>query len=109
MQFIKPGLRQIFFNKVFKSLNWGGALILFEKIRGKDARFQDILNFLYYDFKREKGKLSDKEILNKEILLRGQLEPYTIQANIDFLKRAGFQDIMPVCQYLNFIGILAIK
>ena len=33
----------------------------------------------------------------------------TINANIDFLKRAGFKDIMPISQYLSFIGLLAIK
>ena len=49
------------------------------------------------------------EILDKEKSLRGVLEPYVIQANIDFLKRAGFKDIMPITQYLNFIGFLAIK
>ena len=42
MQFIPPRDRQEIFNKVYKSLNWGGAFILFEKVRGPDARFQDI-------------------------------------------------------------------
>jgi len=37
------------------------------------------------------------------------MEPFTINANYDFLKRAGFKDIMPVYQYLCFVGILAIK
>ncbi len=108
MQFINPKYRQELFKKIYKSLNWGGSLVIFEKIRGNDARFQDILTFLYFDFKRENG-LKDLEILNKEISLRSVLEPYTIKANIDFMKRAGFKDIMPVCQYLNFIGFLAIK
>ena len=31
IQFIKPKYRQKLFNKIFKSLNWGGALIIFEK------------------------------------------------------------------------------
>ena len=108
MQFVQPKKRQILVNKIYKSLEWGGAFVLFEKIRGKDARFQDILNFLYFDFKRKNG-LSDKEILNKEISLRSVMEPYTINANVDFLKRAGFKDIMPISQYLSFVGLLAIK
>ena len=41
----KPKSRQLFINKIYNSLNWGGALILYEKIRGPDARFQDTLNF----------------------------------------------------------------
>ena len=108
LQFVKPEFRQKIFNNIYKSLNWGGALILFEKIRGNDARFQDILTFLYFDFKKKSG-LKDLEILNKEMSLRSVLEPYTIEANLQFMKRAGFKDIMPICQYLNFKGFLAIK
>lgn len=108
IQFLQPRFRQKLFNKIYESLNWGGALILFEKIRGSDARFQDILNFLYFDFKQENG-LSPINILNKELSLRSVLEPYTINENLNFLKRAGFKDIMPVAQYLCFKGFLAIK
>ncbi len=66
------------------------------------------MTFLYFDFKSQNG-LDSSEILNKEISLRSVLEPYTIQANIDYLKRAGFKDVMPISQYLNFKGFLAIK
>ena len=69
LQFVQPKFRQILINKLYNSLNWGGGLILFEKIRGNDARFQDILNFSYFDFKTEQ-KLSPLEILNKEISLK---------------------------------------
>ena len=108
IQFLQPKYRQELFKKIYSSLNWGGAFIYFEKIRGNDARFQDILNFLYFDFKQEQG-LSPINILNKEISLRSVLEPYTIDANLGFLKRAGFKDIMPIAQYLCFKGFLAIK
>ena len=47
LQFVQPKFRQKLIDKLYNSLNWGGALILFEKIRGNDARFQDILNFSY--------------------------------------------------------------
>ena len=108
IQFLKPEYRQNLLNKIYNSLNWGGALVFFEKIRANDARFQDIMTFLYFDFKSQNG-LKSSEILNKEISLRSVLEPYTIQANIEYLKRAGFKDIMPISQYLNFKGFLAIK
>jgi tRNA (cmo5U34)-methyltransferase len=108
MQFIEPRYRQELISKIYKSLNWGGGLILFEKIRGSDARFQDILNFLYFDFKAENG-LKPSEIINKELSLRSVMEPFTIKANLDLLKRAGFVDVMPITQYLNFVGFLAIK
>ncbi len=108
IQFIEPKNRQKLFDKIFNSLNWGGGFFLCEKIRGSDARFQDILNFLYFDFKKDQ-KLSNTEILNKEQSLRGVMEPFTINENVNFLKRAGFKDIMPVYQYLCFKGFLAIK
>jgi tRNA (cmo5U34)-methyltransferase len=108
MQFIKPKYRQQLLNKIYKSLNWGGAYIYFTKIRGNDARFQDILNFSYFDFKQENG-LNPLEILNKEISLRSVMEPYTIKENIFSIKRAGFKDVMTISQHLNFIGFLAIK
>ena len=108
IQFLQPKFRQKLFDKIYESLNWGGALIIFEKVRGSDARFQDIMNFLYFDFKQENG-LSAMNILNKELSLRSVLEPYTINENLNFLKRAGFKDIMPIAQYLCFKGFLAIK
>ena len=52
MQFILPKYRQEIINKIYNDLNWGGSFLLFEKIRGSDARFQDIFNFLYFDFKK---------------------------------------------------------
>ena len=108
MQFVQSKYRELIYDRIFKSLNWGGAFVLFEKIRGKDVRFQDIMNFLYFDFKRNNG-LSKEEISNKKLSLRSVLDPYTLKANLDFLKRAGFKDVMPICQYLSFIGLLVIK
>lgn len=108
LQFINPKFRQTLINNIYKSLNWGGAFVLYEKIRGSDARFQDILNFLYFDYKK-KNKFTSEEILNKEISLRGVMEPYTASANLGFLRRAGFKDVMPISQYLCFVGYLAIK
>jgi tRNA (cmo5U34)-methyltransferase len=108
VQFIRPRFRQPLFDRVFEALNWGGAFVLFEKVRGPDARFQDMLTALYDDYKREQG-YDDREIMGKARSLRGVLEPYTSQANVDYLRRAGFSDVMPVMKYLGFEGILAIK
>mgnify|MGYP000863892288 FL=1 len=108
MQFIDPKFRQIFLNKIYKSLNWGGGFFLFEKIRGDDARFQDILTNLYHDFKEDNG-FSIKDIDSKAKSLRGVLEPFSDRGNIGLLKRAGFSDIQTIFQYLNFKGYLCIK
>ncbi len=108
LQFIPPRDRQQLLDKLYEALNWGGALILFEKVRAPDARFQDIMTTLYNDFKLRNG-FSGEEIVSKTRSLKGILEPFSTQGNIDLLKRAGFVDIMTVQKYLSFEGFLAIK
>lgn len=108
MQFLHPKHRQTTFNQIFESLNWGGAFLLFEKVRAPDARFQDIVTQLYTEFKEDMGYSSD-EILAKSRSLKGVLEPFSTQGNLDLLQRAGFKDCMTILKYLNFEGFLAIK
>jgi tRNA (cmo5U34)-methyltransferase len=108
MQFIPPRSRQDLFNRLWEALNWGGALILFEKTRAPDARFQDMVTTLYNDFKLRNG-FSGEEIVQKTRSLKGVLEPFSTQGNLDMLRRAGFTDIMTIQKYLCFEGFLAIK
>jgi len=108
IQFIPPSVRQQVIDKLYESLNWGGALIMFEKVRGADARFQDIINTLYLDYKLDQG-YTEKNIISKMMSLKGVLEPFSTQGNIDMLRRAGFLDITTVQKYLSFEGFLAIK
>ena len=88
--------------------SFGRVLILFEKVRAPDARFQDMATALYSDFKTEQG-FSDVEILSKSRSLRGVLEPFSSGANIGLLQRAGFIDIWPIMKYICFEGFVAIK
>lgn len=108
IQFVPPRLRQDLFNRIYERLNWGGAFIMFEKVRGPDARFQDILVSLYNDFKLRNG-FSAEEILHKTASLKGVLEPFSTEGNLGLMRRAGFTDIMTVMKYLSFEGFLAIK
>lgn len=108
LQFIPPSIRQNILKKLYNNLNWGGALILFEKVRGPDARFQDISNILYTDYKLRK-KYTANDIISKTSSLKGVLEPFSSQANIDLLRRAGFKDINSIQKYICFEGFLAIK
>jgi len=108
MQFINPSIRQFVINKIFKCLDWGGAFIFFEKVRGPDARFQDILQTLYTEYKISQG-YNEKEIIGKTLSLKGILEPFSTNGNIDMLKRSGFKDINLVFKRLSFEGYLAIK
>jgi len=108
MQFVPPQVRQETFNKIYNSLNWGGAFILFEKVRAPDARFQDMMQALYTDYKLDQG-YKPAEIVAKTKSLKGVLEPFSTQGNLDLLKRAGFVDIVTVFKYVCFEGFLAIK
>ena len=108
LAFIPPSQRQIFINKIFNELNWGGAFVLFEKIRGPDARFQDMFNLIYQDFKLSKG-LSEEEIVNKSRSLKGVMEPFSDSGNLAILKRSGFSDITGIFQWMCFKGYLIIK
>jgi len=108
IQFIHPKLRQQLINKIYDSLNWGGAFIFYEKVRANDARFQDIISNLYMEYKLDQG-YSAGEIIGKAKSLKGVLEPFSTQGNIDMLKRAGFVDILSVQKYMNFEGFLVIK
>ncbi len=108
IQFIHPKHRQLLFDKIYDSLNWGGAFVFFEKVRANDARFQDILTNLYTEYKLEVGYSPD-EIISKTKSLKGVLEPFSTQGNLDLLKRAGFEDFITIQKYMNFEGFLAIK
>lgn len=108
VQFIPPRVRQDLISRIYQALHWGGAFVLFEKVRGPDARFQDILSTLYTDFKCKNGFSAD-EIIGKTQSLKGVLEPFSTQGNLDLLRRAGFQDITTVMKHLCFEGFLAIK
>jgi len=108
IQFIRPAVRQILIDKIYNSLNWGGAFFFFEKVRANDARFQDITTALYNEYKIAQG-YSFEEIMAKSRSLKGVLEPFSTQGNIDMLKRAGFVDIISIQKYINFEGFLAIK
>lgn len=108
VQFVRNKHRQLLVDRLYQALNWGGALVLFEKVRAPDARFQDIATQIYTDYKSDEGYSAD-EIINKTRSLKGVLEPFTSRANIDMLERAGFKDTMSIMKYVSFEGFLAIK
>ena len=108
LQFVHPRSRQDVFKKIFEALEWGGAFVLFEKVRAPDARFQDITSQLYQEFKLDQG-FDEVEILNKQRSLKGIQEPFSTQGTFDLLKRAGFVDMMTVMKHVCFEGFLAIK
>lgn len=108
IQFIHPKHRQILIDKIFKKLNYGGAFFMIEKVRSYDARTQDQMTNIYEEFKINNG-FNEKEIVNKKNSLKGVLEPFSSNANITMLKRAGFKDVSSVAKFICFEFFLAIK
>ncbi len=108
IQFVRPQQRQALFDRLYNALNWGGGLIVFEKVRAPDARFQDMMSTLYSDYKLAQG-YTGEQIVAKTRSLKGVLEPFSSEGNLGLLQRAGFSDIMTVMKYICFEGFLAIK
>ena len=108
IQFLKPHERQLVINKVYDALNFGGAFLFFEKTRASNARFQEMLNLLYNDFKFEQG-FKTEEIFNKSLSLKGVLDPFSSVNNLKMIKTAGFSESLTIARFLGFEGILAIK
>ena len=108
VQFVHPQVRQALVDRIYERLHWGGALILFEKVRAPDARFQDYMSQVYTDFKLKNG-YDEKEIVGKTRSLKGVLEPFSTNGNLEMLQRAGFRDVMTVQKWVCFEGFLAVK
>lgn len=108
IQFVPPYIRQDIYNRIYQSLNWGGAFLLFEKVRAPDARFQDIASSLYVEYKLSQG-YTPSEVIAKSRSLKGVLEPFSTAGNLDMLMRAGFTDIMTVFKHVCFEGFFCIK
>ena len=89
IQFIPPRDRQKLIDKIYETLNWGGAFVWFEKVRGPDARFQDIMVNMYHNFKLDNG-YDAEEIMNKTNSLKGVMEPF---------------QVMEILAYLNVLGL----
>lgn len=108
IQFVPPYLRQKLLDRLYQSLNWGGALLIYEKVRAPDARFQDYMNAVYTDFKLAQGYSAD-EIIAKARSLKRVQEPFSTQGYLDLFKRAGFADVMSFIKWACFEGFFAIK
>lgn len=106
LQFMPPKDRENTINKIYEGLNYGGAFIFSEKTFSCDPQVQDMMTFMYYDYKRK--NFSEKEILDKEVQLRHMMKPNTKTEIFDMCHKAGFKTHV-FWQNFNFVGIVAIK
>ena len=107
LQFMPKTNRQQIIDRIYECLVKGGAFIFSEKIFSNDSQLQEMMQFCYYDYKRQ--FYSAEELLDKEINLRHMMKPLTYDELIEMVKKAGFESIQPFWQNFNFIGIIAIK
>lgn len=108
LQFIAPSARAALLKQVYAGLNAGGALLLSEKIMFECAATAQVMTQLHHAFKRENG-YSRLEISQKRAALENVLIPQSEQAHLAQLKQAGFAQIIPWFQCLNFKSFLALK
>lgn len=108
IQFIQQEKRERLLNKIYRGMNRGSGFVLVEKIIGNNARFDEMWIELYHDLKIKNG-LTEKEVFNKSRSIRGVLKPYTVNENLEMLKRAGFNDVDMFLKWNNFAGFIAIK
>lgn len=108
LQFIKNKDKELALQNIYNSLNKGGAFMFVDKVKTPILDIHDMYNDLYYDFKRE-NNLTDTEILDKNVSLRGVQKCLTVEENIQLMKNVGFKNIDIFLKYNNFVGIIAIK
>ncbi len=108
LQFIAEELRSELVNKIYNSLNSGGAFVLSEKIKFNDEMEQSRQTSLHHLFKKANG-YSDLEISQKRSALDNVLIAETIEQHIDRIKKAGFSEVFVWFQCFNFVSFLAVK
>ena len=107
LQFMPKTDREKLIRDIYTSLIPGGAFVFAEKVYSQNAHIQDMLTFMYYDYKRK--HFEDKDILDKENTLRHMLKPNTWPEINEFLTKAGFKDIQVFWRNHNFLGAIVIK
>jgi tRNA (cmo5U34)-methyltransferase len=108
IQFIRSVDKLPLLRRIYEGLVPGGALIIAEKTVAETGRVQDALAFPYYDYKLEHG-FSEKDILDKERELRGQMTLWTEAELKQALRQVGFREIEPIWRNYMFVSLLALK
>lgn len=107
LQFIAPEQRLELLGRIRQALLPGGALILSEKLCFADAQQQQLLNELHLDFKRANG-YSELEIAQKRSAIENVMKPDTLETHQQRLHAAGFSNVVPWFQCLNFASLIAL-
>lgn len=108
LQFIRPVHRYKLLQSIYRQMNYGGCIILIEKILSENAEFNRQSIKYYYDFKR-RNSYDDMEIAQKREALENVLIPYKLGENIEMLTEARFRSVETFFKWHNFAGIVGFK
>jgi tRNA (cmo5U34)-methyltransferase len=107
LQFLPKDARKGLLRSIYEGLNEGGALIIAEKTYLENGMFQDMFTSTYYDYKAQ--SFTEKEIFDKERVLRTILKPNTEKENLAMLREVGFQKIEKFYSYFQFQAFVCVK
>ena len=107
LQFTPIETRYDILSRLYDSMNAGAGFVLAEKTISDDAKIQDIMTSMYYEFKN--SNFTGDEILEKERKLRYMMKPQTKQFNDDLLSEVGFQRKQVFWTSYNFMAWVCIK
>lgn len=107
LQFIEPEQRPALLKRLHQALLPGGALILSEKLRFEDSATHELLTALHLDFKRANG-YSELEIAQKRSAIENVMKPDSLETHRQRLLDAGFSQVLPWFQCLNFASLIAL-
>lgn len=107
LQFIAPPQRTDLLRQIRQTLLPGGALILSEKLCFEDEQQHALLNQLHLAFKRANG-YSELEIAQKRSAIEHVMRPDSLEQHRQRLLDAGFSQVVPWFQCLNFASLIAL-
>ncbi|WP_437883254.1 carboxy-S-adenosyl-L-methionine synthase CmoA [Pseudomonas sp. LRF_L74] len=107
LQFIPPQERLGLLQRIRQALLPGGALILSEKLRFEDDSQQALLTDLHIAFKRANG-YSELEIAQKRSAIENVMKPDSFEQHRERLHAAGFSQVLPWFQCINFASLIAL-
>lgn len=107
LQFIPSANKLPLLRRIHEGLVEGGGFFIAEKVLASTSRLQDALTYPYYDFKLR--QFSEREVLDKERSLRGQMTLWTEDELRKALRMVGFKELEAVWGDFPFLAILAIK
>ncbi|BAF70238.1 carboxy-S-adenosyl-L-methionine synthase CmoA [Nitratiruptor sp. SB155-2] len=108
LQFIRPLKREPLVQKIYDALVDEGIFVFSEKVISADKTLDKQLLDIYFDFKKKQG-YSDFEIAQKREALENVLVPYTLEENMEMVKKCGFGFVEPIFRWANFVTFVAIK